>query len=45
MSALPPKAHGVDLRSTRFSQGPGGHRRKSRVAKVSTAAAVEFFNF
>jgi hypothetical protein len=33
------------LRSTRFSQGPGGHRKKSKVAKHSGAAAVEFFNF
>jgi hypothetical protein len=33
------------LRSPRFSQGPGGHRKKSKVAERSAAAAVEFFNF
>ena len=38
--ASPGVSQGVDLRSTRFSQGPGGHRKKSKVARRSAAAAV-----
>jgi hypothetical protein len=38
------RSRGVDLRSTRFSQGQGAWK-KSKVAKRSAAAAVEFFNF